>query len=366
VRIGRGARREPPLSAAAGAAARGPVSVVVPARDEAARIGPLLAALAGDPAGRRGRRRRRPVQRTGPPRWRRPPAPGSSPDVPSPPAGWASRGRCSRAWRRRAGAGSSPWTPTSSRAAGSSPRWSTWPSGRAWTSSPPAGASSATPPGQRLLHPAMLVTLVYRFGPPGVRRTPPAGRDPGERAVHGRPPGAVPRRRRLPAGGGQHDRRRRPRPAPGGSGLAGRLRRRHRPARGPHARHRRRRVAQLGALPPHGRRDEPGLEGPRPGGPVARRGPAVATRWSSGAATRSTWRCRGAVGAAPRHRARLRAPGAPGGGPHRWRTSRSRCASRGGRCVPVAPGAVGPTPDRRRRGRPVVRRPRPPGRSGGR
>ena len=30
--------------------------------------------------------------------------------------------------------------------------------------------------GQRLLHPAMLATLVYRFGPPGARRTPPPAR----------------------------------------------------------------------------------------------------------------------------------------------------------------------------------------------
>jgi dolichol-phosphate mannosyltransferase len=31
-------------------------------------------------------------------------------------------------------------------------------------------------PGQRLLHPAMLATLVYRFGPPGARRRPPPSR----------------------------------------------------------------------------------------------------------------------------------------------------------------------------------------------
>ena len=45
-RLARGRSRRPPLAAAR--AAR-PVSVVIPARDEAARIGPCLAGLAGDP-----------------------------------------------------------------------------------------------------------------------------------------------------------------------------------------------------------------------------------------------------------------------------------------------------------------------------
>src|SRR3954453_3677271 len=49
VRLGRGRRRRPPLRAP-DAAAPGGVSVVVPARDEEARLGPCLAGLAADPA----------------------------------------------------------------------------------------------------------------------------------------------------------------------------------------------------------------------------------------------------------------------------------------------------------------------------
>jgi dolichol-phosphate mannosyltransferase len=45
-RLSRGRRRRPPLAAAR---APGPVSVVIPARDEEARLGPCLAGLAGDP-----------------------------------------------------------------------------------------------------------------------------------------------------------------------------------------------------------------------------------------------------------------------------------------------------------------------------
>ena len=45
-RLARGRSRRPPLAAAPAAE---PVSVVIPARDEAGRIGPCLAGLAGDP-----------------------------------------------------------------------------------------------------------------------------------------------------------------------------------------------------------------------------------------------------------------------------------------------------------------------------
>jgi dolichol-phosphate mannosyltransferase len=51
-------------------------------------------------------------------------------------------------------------------------------------------------PGQRLLHPAMLATLVYRFGPPGTRRRVPPGR------VQANGQCTIVRRRALLAAGG--------------------------------------------------------------------------------------------------------------------------------------------------------------------
>ncbi|WP_217915474.1 glycosyltransferase [Miltoncostaea marina] len=49
-RLARGRRRRPPLAAPPAGRARPSISVVVPARDEAARIGPCLAGLRADPA----------------------------------------------------------------------------------------------------------------------------------------------------------------------------------------------------------------------------------------------------------------------------------------------------------------------------
>src|SRR5438270_2108573 len=49
VRLARGRGRRPPLSADGVPAPEGSVSVVIPARDEAARLGPCLAGVRADP-----------------------------------------------------------------------------------------------------------------------------------------------------------------------------------------------------------------------------------------------------------------------------------------------------------------------------
>ena len=140
------------------------MSVVIPARDEAARIGPCLAGLAGDPdvhevivvddgstdahgGGRRARTARA---------W----WPGREP-----PPGWVGKPwalqqglEAARGRRRRRRS-----TPTPGR-------------GRAWSARWPAALDDADlvtagarfvceAAGERLLHPSMLASLVYRYGP---------------------------------------------------------------------------------------------------------------------------------------------------------------------------------------------------------
>ena len=175
VRIGRGARRDPPLEAVVGHPLDRTVSVVVPARDEALRIGPLLAALSGDPqatevivvddesrdgtadlAARAGATvvRGRPL-----------------------PAGWVGK-----PWALQQGleAATGHWLVTLD--ADVVPRPGLLGALVAAVEDGGADHLSAggrfvcSTPGQRLLHPAMLATLVYRFGPPGVRRRVPPAR----------------------------------------------------------------------------------------------------------------------------------------------------------------------------------------------
>jgi dolichol-phosphate mannosyltransferase len=194
-RIGRGARRDPGLIAAPGTVPGRTVSVVIPARDEADRIGPLLAALAGDPqaaevlvvddessdatasvAADAGAR-----VLTGRPL----------------PHGWVGK-----PWALQQGleAATGHWVVALDADVVPSP-------GLLGALVDAAGSGAldlltaggrfrCDTPGQRLLHPAMLATLVYRFGPPGTRRRVPHHR------VQANGQCTIARRRALVAAGG--------------------------------------------------------------------------------------------------------------------------------------------------------------------
>ena len=99
-RLGRGRRRRPPLST--DATFEGTISVVVPARDEAQRIGPCLDGLRADADLRRSSSSTtaRPTAR---PSWPAAAARASSEPGRRREAGSASRGRCSEGWSRRRG-----------------------------------------------------------------------------------------------------------------------------------------------------------------------------------------------------------------------------------------------------------------------
>ena len=102
-RLATAARRRPPAVARGRATvATTTISVVVPARDEAAPDRPLLDALRGDPTVARGDRRRRRVHATAPRQSPRPAGRhGRHRCARCPRAGWASRGRCEQGLRRR-------------------------------------------------------------------------------------------------------------------------------------------------------------------------------------------------------------------------------------------------------------------------
>ncbi len=172
VRLARGATRQAALVPHPDRPPPAPVSVVIPARDEAHRIGPALAALAGDPqvaevvvvddcstdrtaevAAAAGARvvHGRPL-----------------------PEGWVGK-----PWALQQGleAATGEWLVTLD--ADVEPRPGlvgalvTVAEQEGWDHLSAGGRFVCDTSGQRLLHPAMLATLVYRFGPPGGRPPPP-------------------------------------------------------------------------------------------------------------------------------------------------------------------------------------------------
>lgn len=176
-RIARGAHREPPLIAATPNQAGGSqsFSVIIPARDEQDRLGPCLAAIAADPAATDvvvvddgstdatvdvARANSVPVI-----------AAGSRPD------GWAGK-----TWALHQGIShaTGEWIV----ALDADTRIKPGLLDAAVRAAQTAGADlvsvggrfDCSSAGERFLHPAMLCTLVYRFGPPGARRAPKPGR----------------------------------------------------------------------------------------------------------------------------------------------------------------------------------------------
>jgi dolichol-phosphate mannosyltransferase len=171
-RLARGRRRRPPLAVPAEAPAA-TVSVVVPARDEAARIRPCLAGLAGDPDvlevivvddGSRDA-----TARVAAEHGARVVAAGK------PPAGWVGK-----PWALERGLREARGDVVVSLDADTRPRPGL---ARALTAAlaeadfVSAGARfECAGAGERLLHPAMLATLVYRYGPPDAVADPPPAR----------------------------------------------------------------------------------------------------------------------------------------------------------------------------------------------
>ena len=169
-RLAGGAHRPPPLDPDSGARARRPVTVVVPARDEAGRIGPLVAALVADPQvaevvvvdDESGDTTGAEAEAAGARVVRGAPLA----------AGWVGK-----PWALQQGleAATGHWLVTLD--ADVAPRpglvgalvTAAESGGWDWLS---AGGRFrvAGGPLERLVHPAMLATLVYRFGPPGGRR----------------------------------------------------------------------------------------------------------------------------------------------------------------------------------------------------
>src|SRR5215208_1997338 len=154
-RLARGRRRRPPLAAASGGERR--VSVVIPARDEAARIGPCLAGLAGDPdvlevivADDGSRDGTEDVAR----------AHGARVIAVEPRAGWVGK-----PWALQQGLEAARGEIVVSLDADTRPR-----PGLAGALAAALEAADLVTAGARFeaagwVHPAMLATLVYRFGP---------------------------------------------------------------------------------------------------------------------------------------------------------------------------------------------------------
>jgi dolichol-phosphate mannosyltransferase len=168
--IGKGARRLPPVAPGDGAP-QGDVSVIIPARDEEHRLGPCLAGLAGS-----GAREVLVVDDGSTDRTADVARAGGATVVPAGalPDGWA--GKC---WALQRGleAATGDWVvcldadtrpgPGFLAAAVAEAR-----RGR-WDLLSLGARFDAETTGERWLHPAMLATLVYRFGPPGTA-TPPS------------------------------------------------------------------------------------------------------------------------------------------------------------------------------------------------
>ncbi len=171
------------------------ISVVVPARDEAERIGPLLDTVVGAPGvaevivvDDQSSDATADIARQA----------GATVIAGAPlPDGWAGK-----AWALQQGitAASSDWVVTLDADARPDPRLPTALVARAVAERLDlltiGGRFECPTPGSRWLHPAMLTTLVYRFGPPGA--TPPARPD---RVMANGQCMALPRTKFLAAGG---------------------------------------------------------------------------------------------------------------------------------------------------------------------
>jgi dolichol-phosphate mannosyltransferase len=173
-RLARGRTRAAPLRAEGRPPPEGGVSVIVPARHEADRIGPCLAGLAGDPDVTEILVVVDPDETDGTANVAR--AAGARVvDTPPLPPGWVGK----------------PWALEHGLRAASG-RWVVWldadvrpePGLARALVGALAGADLVTgatrfvceTPGERFLHPAMLATLVYRFGPPGAGAPPSPAR----------------------------------------------------------------------------------------------------------------------------------------------------------------------------------------------
>ena len=197
--IARAARRSAARSDRGGASASTPISVVVPARDEATRHRTAARRGRRCTGRRRGRRRRRPVDRRHgggrPARRARPSSPADRC-----PAGWVGK-----AWALQQGleAATGEWVVLLDADTRPSPALPAALVARATTDGldllSVAGRFECPTAPLRWLHPALLTTLVYRSAPPGAVDAGPGAPSDGERAVHGRPPA---RRCSPPAGSG--------------------------------------------------------------------------------------------------------------------------------------------------------------------
>ena len=161
-RLARGRRRRAPLDPAAAFA--GSISAVVPARDEALRIGPCLDALLADPDLSRGDRRRRRLDRRDGLAGARRAGRGWSSAGP-PPDGWVGK-----PWALQRGLEAATGDVVVSVDADTRPR-----PGLARALAAALGDADLVSAGarfvcdtagERWLHPALLMTLVYRYGPP--------------------------------------------------------------------------------------------------------------------------------------------------------------------------------------------------------
>ena len=207
------ARRRPPV-APAGTDPGGSISVVVPARDEASRISPLLDAIVGAPGvaevivvddesedGTGVVARRTGVTVI---------------DGRPLPAGWAGK-----AWALQQGlaAASGEWVVLLDADTRPSPALPAALVARAVADGldllTVAGRFECPTAPLRWLHPALLTTLVYRSAPPGALARRPGAPPDGQRPVHGGPPPHARRRRRLRCRRPSHRRGRRPRAGDG-------------------------------------------------------------------------------------------------------------------------------------------------------
>ena len=166
-RLARGRTQRPPLTADCVPAPPGPVSVVIPARDEAARIGPCLAGLADDPdvhevivVDDRSADATAAVAAAGGARVL------TGAELP--------RGWVGKPWALQQGLEAAGGEYVVTLDADTRPRPGLI---RALIAELDSGADIVTggvrfvcdTPGERWLHPSLLVTLVYRFGPIGVQ-----------------------------------------------------------------------------------------------------------------------------------------------------------------------------------------------------